>query len=291
MTGSETQTMRVFDPAAVQRHRARALRLGGDHDFLRREVAARFAERLADIAREFPRAVEVAPADEALGTALAGFPRIGALEAVEPRDEILPLTEASADAAFSLLGLHWINDLPGTLVQIRRALKPDGLFLAALFGGDTLHELRDALMAAELEIEGGASPRVAPRVTLQDAGALMQRAGFALPVVDFDTITVTYADALALMRDLRGMGETNAVIERRKGFTRRDTLLRAAALYHERHADAQGRIPATFQVIWLHGWAPHHSQQQPMRPGSAQHRLAEALGAEERSAGEKAKPK
>jgi SAM-dependent methyltransferase len=291
MAQAAPDQIRVFDPAAVRAHRARAARRGGDHDFLRREVAERFAERLADITREFPRAVEIAPADSALAEALTGFPRLGTLLAVQAEADSLPLAEEKADAVFSLLDLHWVNDLPGALVQIRRALKPDGLFLAALFGGDTLAELRAALMDAELETEGGASPRVAPRVTLQDAGALLQRAGFALPVVDFDTITVTYADAFALMRDLRGMGETNAVIERRKTFTRRETLLRAAALYQERHGMEDGRIPATFQVVWLHGWAPHHSQQQPMRPGTAQHRLADALDTRERSAGDKARPK
>jgi SAM-dependent methyltransferase len=188
------------------------------------------------------------------------------------------------------MSLHWVNDLPGTLAQIRAALRPDGLFLAAMLGGETLHELRACLMEAELQESGGVSPRVSPFAELRDAGALLQRAGFALPVADRDRITVTYETPLKLLADLRGMGESNAVHERPRGFTKRSVLFRAAALYQERHGADDGRIPASFEVIYMHGWAPHQSQQQPLRPGSAAAPLAAALGGDEQSAGEKTRP-
>ena len=194
--------------------------------------------------------------------------------------EALPFAAGSFDLVLSLLDLHWVNDLPGALAQIRHVLRPDGLFLGALLGGETLSELRAVLLAAEAEVSGGASPRVAPKVDLRDAGALLQRAGFALPVADADTLTVSYPNALALMRELRGMGEGNAVAGRSRRFTRRAVLLRAAALYEERFADADGRVPATFQVLYLTGWAPHDSQPRPLHPGSAQASLARALDAD-----------
>jgi NADH dehydrogenase [ubiquinone] 1 alpha subcomplex assembly factor 5 len=208
--------------------------------------------------------------------------------AVVAEAEALPFKPESFDLAVSLLDLHWINDLPGALVQLRRALKPDGLLLASLFGGDTLLELRQAWMEAEIEEEGGAGPRVAPFADVRDLGSLLQRAGFALPVVDSDTIEVTYPDALALMRDLRAMGEANAVAERRRSFTRRATLARAAAFYAERFRRPDGRIAARFEILTLTGWAPHQSQPKPLRPGSATARLADALNTIERSAGDKA---
>lgn len=204
--------------------------------------------------------------------------------------EALPVGAASVDLVLSVLSLHGVNDLPGTLVQIRRALRPDGLLLAAFFGGDTLNELRSCLEQAEIEVRGGVSPRVAPFADLRDIGGLLQRAGFALPVTDQDRVTVTYESAFALMRDLRAMGETNALAARERRFTPRSVFLRAAELYQQRHA-VDGRIPATFDINYLTGWAPHDSQQQPLRPGTAQTRLAEALGSTEESAGEKAGPK
>src|SRR5262249_5614891 len=176
---------------------------------------------------------------------------------------------------------QFVNDLPGAFVQIRRVLKPDGLFVAALAGGDTLAELRQSFAAAEAEIEGGISPRVAPFADLRDMGALLQRAGFALPVTDVERITVRYASAFALMHDLRRMGATNALIERRRRVLRRATLMRMAEIYATRFADADGRIRATFEIVWLSGWAPHESQQKPLAPGTAQRRLADALGARE----------
>jgi SAM-dependent methyltransferase len=185
--------------------------------------------------------------------------------------------------------LQFVNDLPGTLAQIRRALKPDGLFLAALIGGDTLTELRQAFAAAEAEIEDGISPHVAPFADLRESGALLQRAGFALPVTDIDRLTVRYASPFALMHDLRRMGATNALVERRRRPLKRATLLRMAQIYGERFADPDGRIRATFEILWLSGWAPHDSQQQPLKPGTARQRLADALGTKEISAGEKTK--
>jgi SAM-dependent methyltransferase len=221
----------------------------------------------------------------ARAAASAGRPSLAADE------EALPFAPHSFDLVMSVLSLHWVNDLPGALIQIRQALEPDGLFLGALLGGETLAELRVALMEAELAEEAGAGPRVSPFAEVRDAGALLQRAGFALPVADVDTIPVTYPDALALMRDLRGMGESNAMVERRRTPTRRATLARAAAIYAEKYGQADGRVPATFQVITLTAWAPHPCQPKALAPGSARSRLADALDAEERPTGDKARPK
>jgi len=201
---------------------------------------------------------------------------------------MLPFGDATIDLVVSALALQFANDLPGVLVQIRRALKPDGLFLAALLGGETLTELRQSFAEAESDIEGGVSPHVAPFADLRDLGALLQRAGFALPVTDADRVTVRYDTVFALMHDLRRMGATNALLARRRTPLRRATLLRMAEIYARRFADADGRVRATFEIVWLSGWAPHPDQQQPLRPGSAKTRLADALGAREISAGEKA---
>lgn len=260
-------------------------------DFLAREAAERLVDRLEDIRRDFPRALDLGSHRGVLAEALGGRFGIETLLQTEASaamlperglrvvcdEEWLPFAPASFDAAFSVLGLHWVNDLPGTLIQLRRALKPDGLFLAIVPGARTLHELRSCLADAELEIEGGISPRVSPFVEVRDAGGLLQRAGFALPVIDSDLLTVTYSSAFALMSELRRMGEANALLTRRRGFTRRATLLRAATLYQERHADAEGRIPATFELLTLTAWAPHASQQQPARRGSGKVNLAEVF--------------
>ncbi|MCP4329172.1 MAG: methyltransferase domain-containing protein [Alphaproteobacteria bacterium] len=293
----------VFDRAVVRRHRRRAAACLASHDFLIREIAERLADRLVDVKRRFPLALDVGCHSGQIGGVLHGRGGIDTLIqtdlAVEMAErasglrvaadeEFMPFADHSLDLVLSNLSLHWVNDLPGALIQIRRMLRPDGLFLASLLGGETLHELRSALLDAELKVSGGAAPRVSPFADVRDAGGLLQRAGFALPVVDTDTVTVTYADAMALMRDLRGMGETSAVRERPLGFTRRDVLARAAAIYATQFGDAAGRIRATFQVIYLTGWAPDiESQQQPLRPGSARTRLADALGADERPAGDK----
>lgn len=301
-----TDAMTVFDRRAVRRHRDRAAAGLGEHDFLLAEVAGRLAERLDDVKRRFPLALDLGCHAGELARALAGrggvetlvscdlSPRMagraGGL-AVAADEERLPFAHASFDLVASSLSLHWVNDLPGALVQIRRSLKPDGLFLAALLGGTTLHELRSSLLDAELETEGGASPRVSPFAEVRDGGDLLTRAGFALPVADVDTITVSYADPVKLMADLRGMGEANAARGRRKAVSRRATLMAAARRYRELFGDADGRVPATFQVIYLAGWAPDASQPQPLRPGSAKARLADALGTTEIPAGDKARPR
>jgi SAM-dependent methyltransferase len=301
----------IFDRRVLRRHRDRAAADLAQHDFLFREVAERLLDRLEDVRRRFPLALDLgchhgvvaellggrggietlvqadlSPAMARLAAARGG-PALTA-PAVVADEEALPFAEGSLDLVLSVLSLHWVNDLPGTLLQAVRALKPDGLFLAAMIGGESLTELREALLRAELEVEGGVSPRISPLADVRDLGALLQRAGFALPVVDVDSLTVTYPSALALMRDLRGMGETGTDRNRRRSLTRRETLLRAAALYEEAHADAAGRIPARFDVLYLTGWAPHASQPQALRPGSARARLAEALDSRERSAGERA---
>ncbi len=295
----------IFDRALLVRRRNRAAAGIREHEFLLARVADDLMERLAATRRTFPVAldlgahhgliaerlrrtgsVEMMVAAEAAWGLLAqcGAPRVQADE------EALPFRDQSLDLVVSGLSLQLVNDLPGALVQVRRALKPDGLLLAALLGGSTLHELRTALLAAEEELEGGASPRIAPFADVRDLGGLLQRAGFALPVVDADTVTVTYADPLALMRELRGMGAANALLARRRRPLRRATLMRAAALYQERFGLPGGRVPATFEIITLTGWAPHESQQKPLPPGSARMRLADALGTEEHSAGDAATP-
>ncbi|MGE0737374.1 MAG: methyltransferase domain-containing protein [Alphaproteobacteria bacterium] len=308
----------VFDRVAQRRNRARAARAADDGaEFLVREIAARLVERLGEVKRSFGLALDLGCRRGAVAAALLasasrdqvdtlvqcdvapGFAARAAslrLPTFAADEERLPLAPRSLDLVFSNLALHWVNDLPGALIQINRALKPDGLLLASLLGGGTLGELRQALLQAETEIEGGASPRVSPVAELRDLGALLQRAGFALPMVDRDTIDVTYADAFALMRDLRAMGETNVATERHRGFSRRSTFLRAAEIYAARFpapaaSDGDGRIRATFEVVYLTAWAPSPTQPKPLQPGSAAHRLADALNTAEHDAGDIAAPK
>lgn len=282
--------MNVFDRALVRRRRDRAVSEFTDHSFLFDEIAERLADRLEDVLRPFPMALDIGCHDGAMGRALAGRKGIERLVAcdlspafaraargVAADEEFLPFAPGSFDVAVSNLSLHWVNDLPGALVQIRQALKPDGFFCAAMLGGDTLIELRRCLYEAEMAVSGGVSPRVSPFAEIKDAGGLLQRAGFALPVVDSDTLTVTYADAFALMRELRGMGETNAVLARRKVPVTRGLLFDAARRYAELYAEPDGRIPVTFHVLYLAGWAPHESQQQPLKPGSGAIPLGRAL--------------
>ncbi len=304
MTGDATP----FDRRAVRVHRDRAarraeaaLRDGRDPEFLHQEIADRLVDRLAEVRRPFADILDLGCRHGALARALASRP--GAERVVQADlseamarsaqaanrffptlvldEEALPFAPASFDLVTACLSLHWVNDLPGALIQIRRALKPDGLFLGAAFGGGTLRELREALVEAEIEVEGGAGPRVSPLLDVRDAGDLLQRAGFALPVVDRDVITVTYEHAFSLMHDLRLMGETNALNMRRRTATRRETMVRAAARYLERFVDKAGRLPATFEIVYLTGWAPDPSQPQPLKPGSAAARLADALGTKE----------
>ena len=273
----------IFDPALVRRRRARAAMLG-PATFLIERVAAEMAERLASVVRKFEHAADLSPTDH-VRRALAGT--IDHVVAVDPTEETLRFEATPLDLVVSALALQAVNDLPGALAQIRRALKPDGLFLAALLGGDTLTELRQSFAAAEAEMEGGVSPRVAPFADLRDMGSLLQRANFALPVTDVDRVTVRYATPFALMQELRRMGATNPLVERRRVPLRRATLLRMAELYAQRFSDPDGKVRATFEIVWLSGWAPHESQPKPLAPGSARTRLADALGVSEQSAGEK----
>jgi len=273
----------LFDRRAWRLHRDRAARLGADLpgvDFLHREVAERLVDRLDLVNREYAAILDLGARDGALGRLLAARNNDALVVSAEPSlpllrqapapricadPELIPFRDASFDLVATSLALHWCADLPGSLIQLRRALKPDGLLLAALFAGGTLVELRTALFEAELAEEGGVSPRVSPTVEPGDAAGLLQRAGLAMPVSDSETITVTYPDMLALMRDLRGMGETNALAARRR-FLSRATLARAAAIYAERFANGEGRLNATFEVLFLTGWAPHPDQAKP-RPG------------------------
>ncbi len=293
---------KVFDHALI---RARAKRAGalGAVPFLVDRAAEDLADRLAVILREFDVAADLFTPTRAAADAMRASGKVGQVIEVrsDPRnspdrltivanEETLPLAHASLALAVSLLALQAVNDLPGLFVQIRRALKPDGLFLCAMLGGETLSELRQAFAAAEIEGEGGVSPRVAPFADVRDMGGLLQRAGFALPVTDVDRVVVRYPSPLALMQDLRRMGATNPLVERQRRPLRRRTLLRMAEIYAARFADPDGRVRATFDIIWLSGWAPHESQQKPLRPGSAQARLADALGTREIPAGDKATP-
>ena len=299
-----TEIPRLFDPAAQRARTRRAARDWAAADFLHRRAAEGLSERLGDVARRFPQAAVVGSGGGLYAEALRAQHQIDRLVQVEPcealgrlasaqgetveADTPLTLGQGSLDLVLSGLHLHRENDPVGALVQARLALKPDGLFLGVTLGGQTLHELRACLAQAESEVEGGLSPRVSPMADLRDLGALLQRAGFAMPVADLDRLVVDYPDALALMRDLRAMGETNALAERRRTVMRRDTLMRACALYAEHFALANGRVTATFDLVFLSGWAPGPDQPVAKRPGSATARLADALGTVERPAGEKA---
>ena len=275
----------IFDRALLDRRRRRALRLG-PADFLLRRTAEDLVERLAAVKRQFPLAVELGSplpmlADRLLASGqieqIVRMDRTAADADVAGDEEVLPFRMESLDLVISALALQFVGDLPGTFAQIRRALRPDGLFLAAFLGGDTLTELRVSFAAAEAELTGGASPRVAPFAELRATGSLLQRAGFALPVVDDERLIVRYPDAIALMRDLRAMGASNPLVERSRRPLRRSVLFRMAEIYGERFADADGRVRATFDIISLSGWAPHESQPKPLKPGSATKRLADAL--------------
>ena len=267
----------LFDRGLLRAHQRRAQGIG-PATFLLDRVAEDMEERLGAVLRDFADVADIWTPGEALRKpARDRFKSIAYVTLVDGEGEALTLPPESLDLAVSALAFQFVNDLPGVLTQIRQALRPDGLLLAAMIGGDTLTELRQSFAAAEAELEGGVSPRVAPFADLRDVGALLQRAGFALPVTDVDRIVVRYDSAFALMADLRRMGATNILLERRRTPTRRATMLRMAQLYGERFADADGRIRATFDVIWLSGWSPHESQQQPLKPGSATASLADAV--------------
>ncbi len=277
MASNPTTTPVLFDRALLRARQERALRQG-PVTFLLDRVVEDMEERLRAVMRDFAEAADLWTQGHGLQNAFGA--RIKSFTHIEPGEapqEIVPLQPELVDLVVSALALQFVNDLPGVLAQIRRALRSDGLLLAALIGGDTLTELRQSFAAAEAECEGGVSPRVSPFADLRDLGSLLQRAGLALPVTDLDRVVVRYENAFALMQDLRRMGATNILIERRHAPTRRTTMLRMAQIYAERFADADGRIRATFDVIWLSGWAPHESQQKPLQPGSAKASLAEAV--------------
>jgi SAM-dependent methyltransferase len=289
----------IFDRNLLRRRQRRARALGAE-TFLLDRVADELGERLSAVVREFGCAVDLGTPGGAVRRALVETGKVGTVVAAAPAatrgdafprvvadEEVLPFANGSLDLIVSALTLQFVNDLPGTLIQARRALKPDGLLLAALVGGDSLSELREAFAAAESEVEGGLSPRVSPFADVRELGGLLQRAGFALPVVDGDRLTVRYDSVLALMHDLRRMGATNVLDERRRAPLKRATLRRLAEIYAERFADADGRLRATFEIVWLSGWAPHESQHKPLKPGSAAHRLADALGTQEMPTGDK----
>lgn len=283
----------IIDTDLSLRRKRRALRQPpAGADFLMRRAAEDLGDRLSAVDRQFGEAAALfCLTTDARDTLIAsGKARqvlrveadpafLGDAGATLARPEMIPFAPESLDLAVSLLTMHEANDIPGLLVQIRRALRPDGLFLAAMAGGGTLAELRESLLAAEVELLGGASPRVIPFADVRDVGALLQRAGFALPVADVDTITVRYPDMFALMRDLRAMGATSALVARPRRPAPRALFLRAAQIYAERFSDPDGRIRATFSVVWMSGWAPAPTQQQPLKPGSAKVSLAEALRA------------
>lgn len=280
---------KLFDHAALRLRQQRAASAGHGPAFLRNRVAEDCRDRLVATLRDFPDALDLtswAGAQEALAgrrgavsAFRAALPGAGGDIVIDP--DALPFAPASLDLVVSTLALHFADDLPGVIAQIRRALRPDGLFLAALLGGETLTELRQSFAAAEADLDGGVSPRVMPFADVRAIGGLLQRAGLALPVVDLDRVTVRYGSALDLMRDLRDWGATNPLVERSRRPLRRATLARAVEIYAERFADADGRVRATFEIVWTSGWAPHDSQQQPLKPGSAKARLAEALGVPE----------
>lgn len=290
----------LFDRTLLRTRLRRAAALG-PATFLLDRVAEDFADRLAPVLRQFAHALDLATPTDAVRCALMPSGKIerfiSASSIATPSAptewrviadaEALPFGDGTLDLVVSGLALHTVNDLPGTLIQVRRALKPDGLLLAALIGGDTLTELRQSFAAAEAEIDGGVSPRVSPFADVRDLGALLQRAGFALPVADVDRLTVRYDSALALLQDLRRMGAGNILVERRRVPLKRSVLLRMAEIYADRFGDPDGRVRATFDIVWLSGWAPHESQPKPLAPGSAKQRLADALGTREIPTGEK----
>jgi SAM-dependent methyltransferase len=301
-----TQPPLLFDRDLHRRRLRRAAPGFAQADFLKRRAAEDLVARLVAINRRFPLAIDLGARTGVFARALAASEAAGKVDFLVQADigasmlaqssgprlvadeGRLPFAEGAADLIVSSLALHWIDDLVGALTQIRRALKADGLFLGALLGGATLTELRSCLLDAEIEITGGAGPRVSPFLDAYDGAALMQRAGFALPVIDTDRVSVRYDHPLKLMADLRAMGETNALVDRPRSPLSRRLIARASELYFERHGGDDGRVVATFEIITLTGWAPHPDQQKPLAPGSARMRLADALGTRERPAGEKA---
>jgi SAM-dependent methyltransferase len=293
-----SETREIFDSDLLRKRRRRAAPSAPAHDFLLRHAVDDLMDRLAAVRRTFPVVLCLGAHNGLLGRRIGqrkGLEALVEMDDCEPllaecvgrrvhaHPEALPIREASLDLVLSALNLQLVNDLPGALIQIRRALKPDGLFLASLLGRESLSELREAWLAAEAEVTGGASPRVAPFADVRAIGGVLQRAGFALPVVDSDRLTVTYPSPLALMAELKGMGWSNMLNARSRRPVVRHLLARAAEVYAERFGGADGRVRATFEIVSVSAWAPHESQQKPLKPGSARRRLAEALGVAEGS--------
>lgn len=296
-----TDPIDVFDRAAIRRHRDRAAARMDQHDFLLREVGHRLADRLQNIKRRFPHALDLGCHRGELGKILVHRDDIECIVNCDPSfgmvtlspgprlvadEDALPFQSSCFDLVMSLLSLHWVNDLPSALIQVARCLKSDGLFLAAMFGGETLVELRRSLLEAEVKTRGRVYPRVSPFVDIRDLGDLLQRADFTMPVVDIDQITVTYPNTFALMAELRGMGESNATHHRPRHFTAPSTLQAVGEFYPESTRGPDGRISALFQIVYLTAWKKHAGQPRPLSPGSAKTRLADALGAVEQSTGE-----
>lgn len=289
MPAGASDSTALFNRAHVRRQRDRAAPQAAEH-FLKNRVIDTLADRLQDIKREFDMGLVLGSPSKDTGhlathvlTTDLSYAQLQGTggQRVQCAEDFLPFKSNSFDLVYSPLSLHSVNDLPGALIQINRCLRPDGLFIGAMFGGETLFELRSCITEAELNMTGGISPRVFPFADKPQAGALLQRAGFALPVVDSELLTVTYKDMGALMADLRLMGETNVIAARDKKFTSRRLFDLASDLYSQRYAEEDGRIVASFEIIFLIGWAPHESQQQPLRPGSAENRLSEFLNTEE----------
>lgn len=295
----------LFDMRALRRNRQRAAASYDKFAFLKDEAALRLADRVDLMRREFDLCLDLGAHDGRLWQHLAPLGKIRTIVHSDPAANFsysffpdnlnqtaplfaahdftaLPFASASFDAVFSCLNLHWVDDLPGLILQMHRLLRPDGLFLINLLGGNSLHELRASLIAAEQDITGGFSPRCAPMADIRDIGGLLGRAGLALPVADSDRLTVTYSNMFQLMMDLRGMGEQNALLGRLRIPTKRTVFTRAAEIYRDKFGQADGSIPASFEIITLTGWAPHDNQQKPLRPGSAKTRLASAIGSDEK---------
>ena len=282
-----THDVNIFDRAAVRLHRDRAAPDLGQHDFLLREVGQRLEERLRGIKRRFPRTLDLGCHRGELGNILAHRRDIKCIVNCDPSfgmaalapgprlvadEDSLPFQSNYFDMVMSLLSLHWVNDLPGAIIEVARCLQPDGLFLAAMFGGETLTELRRSLIQAECKTSNQSYSRVSPFCEVRDLGDLLQRAGFAMPVVDIDQIMVSYPNVLNLMKDLRGMGESNAALDRPRHFTTRSTFESAPEFYPVTIGEPNGRINARFQILYLAAWKAHAGQPQPLSPGEAQTR-------------------
>ena len=296
----------LIDDKAHIRNRDRAAANFDQFDFLKQAVTERIMDRIDTIRRDLPHVLDIGCHNGVLTEALLASPKITSVSAMDPSPEMARLTKQRCgvdavaapydaipfegqqfDGIFSAFALHWANDLPGVLIQLRQRLKPDGVMVVALAGGETLGGLRAAMASAESEVSGGMSPRVLPMGDIRDMGGLISRAGLTMPVADSDTITVTYEHLFRLMADLRAMGESNAMNSRVKRMTGKSLLMRAAEIYQQRFGTDDGRISVDFEIITLTGWAPDASQPQPLKPGSAQQSLASALGVEERDAEEK----